>query len=370
DANHTAARTSQGIPVAKSAIAPTAISLAQTTVMPIAPVTKKTSASVSSAKLTAIPAAKPAIPDFDQAKFQKVREKWQRRLENEERRLRIISGLSTDDLDPDNLENRLILSTMNDDIGQFCSTAANQDPKRLARLHPSMREYINQTLKAASLEPANITVHLVKPVSYATKLKAKLGYLPATVDLAVADVVKGAPWCMCAPSSNHDPKRSVLLINHEKFPGSQSLAELKTATLCNASVCLKRSQVYEQLLLHEASHIHQRDSVIRALVAYKTQSPVLYKAWLDFSEKRADFKSILSCANPLGSALLLTSDTATGYEHRRSPECQELCNDIQACFSQEFLAKKLSTTNFFNRTLLDFEKPIEPLLVIEPKDLR
>ncbi|HLB41167.1 MAG TPA: hypothetical protein VJJ83_05230, partial [Candidatus Babeliales bacterium] len=111
DANHTAARTSQGIPVAKSAIAPVAISLAKTTIIPLAPVTKETSASVSSAKLTAIPAAKPAIPDFDQTKFQKVREKWQRRLENEERRLRIRSDLSAEDLDPEQPKNRTRLAT-------------------------------------------------------------------------------------------------------------------------------------------------------------------------------------------------------------------------------------------------------------------
>lgn len=358
--NEPASRAGQSVTVARSAVAPV------TTASKII--------SAQSTKTTTSP--KPAIPDFDQAKFQKVREKWQRRLENEEQRLRIISGVSAEDLDPKKPENvafyaASLAHTGDQEINDFCSLTAYQDPQRIARFHPLTYERINNTLRLAGLVPASITLHQIKPVSYTTKLKAQLGYHPdnsaEVVDLKISGRLKGANWCFCALISGNDPKRSAILIN-KNFHSDRPWHELEKDTACVAAGCLKRSQIYEHLLLHEACHIQNCDAIAIDLAAYKKQSPVLAKAWQTYTEKRADFKSVLSCSNPLGVALALANNYALGYEHRGSPAWQELCDDLKACFSAEFLAQHLN--NRKSPYIFDFEKPIEPLLVIEPKDLR
>ncbi|HLB40825.1 MAG TPA: hypothetical protein VJJ83_03475, partial [Candidatus Babeliales bacterium] len=237
------------------------------------------------------------------------------------------------------------------------------------RFHPARLTHLKTTLQAAGLDPDKVMIHVIKPVSYLTKIKLTLGFSswPEQLDAESYEHFKRAS--MLTSFTTSQSEQSLLLINDRFNQCSLDHTDRDHNIIaCRAAGCIKPSALFTYTLLHEACHLRHYDNPSRILIWAQYRSAVLNSAWRRYQEKRADIIGVLSSSNPLGIALFELNSRITGYEHLNSLVWQELCDDLKACFSPEFLAQRLH--NRKSPYIFDFEKPIEPLLVIEPKDLR
>ncbi len=91
--------------------------------------------------------------------------------------------------------------------------------------------------------------------------------------------------------------------------------------------------LFAQLIGHELCHIKYQDNLtvtlLSRLKAKNTNLRLDTTAYEAFCEERADTLSVLNCANPLIAAKYLQNNCAEGlYSHRKSPEWQQLINDL------------------------------------------